>query len=301
MTALSYLYHNGSYLPSHEAFVSVSNRSFRYGDGLFESVALLDGRLLLLPLHLQRLLQGMQVLQMAAPSAWHQTDFWQAIIAHLAHLHHCRSARIRIQVYRNDGGWYLPTQHTVGLLVELLPLLQPLPHFTHTIPNQAYTLGVYTGVQKPYSTLSALKTTAALPYVIAAQYAQQHGYHDCVLLNPQQQIADSCGYNLFARYGSCLYTPPISDGGVAGVMRHYLLDLLSVAKRRQAASLTTVATRSLSVADLHQADELLLSNAVVGIRAVQRFEQQHYQHHPTAHQLSQLLNHQLSRSLQVTM
>lgn len=109
---------------------------------------------------------------------------------------------------------------------------------------------------------------------MAAVYAKENKLNDCLVLNANGKIADSTIANLFLVKGDTIFTPALSEGCVNGVMRKYLLESL-------AASNYQVEETIVSAEDLLAADEVFLSNAINGIRWVQRFRNKIYSHMKT--------------------
>ena len=99
---------------------------------------------------------------------------------------------------------------------------------------------------------------------MAATYARSHGWDDCLVLNSRERISDSSIANLFYVLGDTIYTPPLSEGGVGGVMREWLIRTLPGAGFR-------VIEKPVAPEDLLMVDEMFLSNAIRGVRRVGHF------------------------------
>jgi branched-chain amino acid aminotransferase len=99
---------------------------------------------------------------------------------------------------------------------------------------------------------------------MAAMYARNHGWDDCLVLNSRERIADSSIANLFYVTGDTIYTPPLSEGGIGGVMREWLLHTLPARGLK-------VIEKPVAAEDLILVDEVFLSNAIRGVRRVGHF------------------------------
>ncbi len=99
---------------------------------------------------------------------------------------------------------------------------------------------------------------------MAARYAKENKLNDCLVLNTNERIADSTIANIFLIKDQKLFTPPLSEGCVNGVMRRYIIEQYAVNE--------TVFT----VDDILSADELFLTNAMYGIRWVQQFREKKF-------------------------
>jgi branched-chain amino acid aminotransferase len=126
-------------------------------------------------------------------------------------------------------------------------------------------IGVFPHGRKACDSLANLKSGNFLLYALGARYALDHRLDDCLVLNTHERMADSCIANLFYTNKGMIYTPPLSEGCVAGVMRRFLLDRLP-------AWGFPIAEQPVTRGDLDDADEIFLTNALKGIRWVGDFE-----------------------------
>lgn len=283
------LFYNNTFIAPEQLHLSPANRSFRYGDGLFESMVMFNNRVPLLPCHYNRLCNGMKQLKMNVPTAW-SVNFFSEICAKLALTKELTNARIRLQVTRVDGGLYAPLSNEVDLLVEMQPIVYN--HFELN-PNGLH-IGVYTDTRKTQHFLSALKTANALPYVMAAIYAKENHFDECVLLNEKNTIADTGKCNLFVLKNNYLLTPPITDGGVDGVMRQTIFTLIG--NKKHPNSNVQLLEQSLTITDLESADEIFLTNAVNGIQWVQKFKHCQFNTHKISTFLTQIINQHIAHN-----
>lgn len=263
--------------------ITTANRSFRYGDALFESMVMFNEQVPLLRLHYARLTNGMKQLKMTIPTNW-SVNYFLDICTKLARSKELKNARIRLQVYRVDGGLYAPLSNNIDMVAEIQPIA-----YTHFELNpNGLRIGVYTDARKTQHFLSALKTANSLPYVMAAIYAKENFFDECVLLNEKNTIADTATCNLFVVKSNYLITPPIADGGVAGTMRQLIFEVLGNKKRYDGNLI--LSEQSLTTSDIATADEVFLTNAVKGIQWVQRFEQRILDTHQTSSFLTKIIN-----------
>ncbi|OLY93615.1 branched-chain amino acid aminotransferase [Cnuella takakiae] len=251
------LFSNGQFLDADQPLFDAANRSFRYGEGLFETIKVLNAAPLLWPLHLERLEQGLQVLQIHTPS-----EFFSIMVAALKELcayNGCSAAaRARLAVYRK-------ADDTLGYVLEATPLAPDAFRFNET----GWNLALCTDVRKQQDALSNLKTANYLTYLMAARFAAQKGVDEALVLNGENGICDGSRTNIFMVKGNRLYTPALREGCIAGVMRRYLLEN---ARRMDLAVVET----GIDLKDLLQADEIFMTNAIQGIRWVQYFEGREY-------------------------
>lgn len=247
---------NGHLHPFDSKVFGTNNRAYRYGDGLFETMRMMEGNLMYFKYHVERLFKGMQTLKLNYHKAFDQ-EFIASEIFSLARANKIyKNARIRFSVFREDGGWYTPEKNTFQYLIEI-----------ESLESSAYNaergliVDVYRDVRKDYSALSSLKTINSLPYVLAGVYRKENQLDECILLNREDNIVESISSNVFLVKENKVYTPSISEGCIDGVMRKVVIDLL---KKK---GITLYETK-LPVALLEHSDEIFLTNALKGIQSV---------------------------------
>jgi len=255
---------NGKFTDADKAVLLASNRSYRYGDGLFETMKVKDGAILLAAFHMERLFDGMSLLKMDVP-ALVTKDKLKDVILELCKQNKCEAlARVRLSVSRGNGGLY-DEDRKLQYLVECWPL----PSTVNQLNENGLMIDIFPDVAKSTDIFSNLKSANFLVYSMAAVYAKENKLNDSLVLNAHGRIADSTIANLFLMKGDTIFTPALSEGCVNGVMRKYLLASL-------AASNYQVEETIVSAEDLLAADEVFLSNAINGIRWVQRFRDKIY-------------------------
>jgi len=260
---------NGKFTDADKAVLPASNRSYRYGDGLFETMKVKDGVIQLAASHMERLFDGMSILKMDVP-ALVTKDKLMDIILELCKQNRCEAlARVRLSVSRGNGGLY-DEDRKLQYLVECWPLNQSV----NRVNENGLVIDIFPDAAKSTDRFSNLKSANFLVYSMAAVYAKENKLNDCLVLNANGKIADSTIANLFLVKGDTIFTPALSEGCVNGVMRKYLLESL-------AASNYQVEETIVSAEDLLAADEVFLSNAINGIRWVQRFRDKIYSHMKT--------------------
>ena len=253
-----YINLDGKLIESNQACLSANNRAFHYGDGLFESIRMINQQIPLLQLHLQRLHIGMAALEIKPPVDWN-LEFWKEQIAKVCHK--WSHARIRITVFRTEGGLYTPNYHDARFLIEA----EKLEEEQYQWNKDGLSVAICNIAQiHAGSLLSNLKTCNALPYVLGAIFARKHQLGDSLLLNQHERLVESSSSNLYLVREGMIVTPPLSEGCVDGVFRKFLL-------REMPKAGWNIQERPIRPADLRQAEEVFLSNAVRGIRWVKLF------------------------------
>lgn len=262
---MKYFIYNSKFFKEGSAVLSADNRGFKFGDGLFETMKSINGHIYFIDEHFARLWQGLQVLQFKIPR--HITpDLLQAeILALLKKNCHNKIARIRLTMFRAEGGLYDVINHTPHYLIQTWEL----PDETGTWNSNGLVLGIYPDVKKSCDILSNLKNNNFLPYAMAALQAKEQKWNDAVLLNTAGRICDTTIANIFLIKDEVIFTPALQEGCVAGVMRKNMIKLLTAGNYK-------IIEGKLSIDDLMNADEVFLTNSVYNLRWVQSIGDKKY-------------------------
>jgi branched-subunit amino acid aminotransferase/4-amino-4-deoxychorismate lyase len=277
-----YLSHNGNFILADTPVVSANNRSFRYGDALFETIRITNYNPQFLKEHLMRLYAGMDVLKMEMNPLLNATYLEHAILE-LAQKNNITSdGRVRLTVYRNEGGLYAPSDNKVSFLIEVYSL----DEIGYTLNTKGYTVDLFTEFKKAQNALSSIKSANSAIYVMAGIHKVQQQLDECLLLNDKHHIIEGISSNIFAVKNGVLYTPPVADGCVNGVMRKKIIEIAQENK---------IAVYEISVMQnvLLGADELFLTNTINGIRWAVAYKQKRY-FNDTSKKLTEKLNELIS-------
>lgn len=249
---------NGAFFPADATLLSVQNRSYKWGDGVFETMKVFNGKLLLEDLHFERLFVSLQLLGVEEKKSFSQNN----IIAQILEL--CRQnnclphARIRLAVFRNEAN---KAEYSIEAT--------PLDKMVNKWQQEGQVITLYPYARKSMDAFANLKSANFLPYVLAQRYAFEKGVDDAVVLNASNFLCDSSKANLFLIRGKAIYTPALHQGCVNGVMRRVVLE---EAKRIG----FRLHQDEVSEEDLLYADEVFLSNAIQIIRWVKSYKDQQY-------------------------
>jgi branched-chain amino acid aminotransferase len=252
---------NGRMVARDELVLPISNRGFKFGDGVFETMKVENGVLHLAPYHFDRLFTSLQLLQI-------RTSFSAASltenILQLCAANGCSGrARVRLAVFRTDTG-------DGGYCIEALEL----PEEKVLWNEVGWTIDVYPYARKAMDMFANLKSANYLPYVMADLYAKEKGLDEALVLNSQNLLCDASKANVFLVKEGEIRTPALHQGCVNGVMRRYVVEEL---KKKG----YVVKQAALSQTDLEDADEMFLTNALQGIKWVRRFWNSDYGHEQT--------------------
>jgi len=242
------------------------NRAFLYGDGVFETVKIVDNKILFLEDHYFRLMSGMRIVRMQIPMNF-TMEFLEEQILAVAKANGCEnSGRARITVYRNSGGFYLPSDNKVSYLINATPL----EHATYVFQKSDYEVDLYKDFYVTKQLLSSVKTTNKLINITGSIFADENGLQNCLLLNDSKSVIEALQGNIFMLTGNKLVTPPVNDGCLNGVMRKQVLTL---AKKNENIEVEEV---SISPFDLQKADEIFITNVIMGIQPVTKYRKKEF-------------------------
>lgn len=258
---------NGEFFSEDQAVMTVANRSFRYGDGLFESMRWMKGELKFADLHADRIRKGMKILKMEGYS---QIDnyFLKEKVSELVRRNKTGpNGRIRLTVFRDSDGLYSPTTNKMGYAIEITKLNEGI--YIPNKNNKGLIIDVFDEITKPVNSLSNLKTCNSLVYVLAGIFKNQHSLDEVLILNQNGFLCEAMSSNIFIVYQKQIYTPALIEGCIAGVMRNVVMRL---AKENG----LEVIEAQVNPAILNEADEVFLTNASRGIQWVMGYNSKRY-------------------------
>lgn len=251
--------YNGNFFRAGVPVITVKNRSFRYGDGLFETMRLHKGKIINSDFHFQRLFAGMQLLQFEIPSFFSDDYFIDSANQLLSKNFISQNARIRLMVFRGDEELFEIESNSTNYVLETFPLSGEIE-----LNEEGLIVDIFPGAAKSCDQFSNIKSNNYLTSVMAARFARKNNLHDAIILNASGRICESSIGNLFIAKDNKIVTPPLSEGCVAGVMRRRLIESSSIEET------------PLSVEELLSADELFLTNSIQLIKWVKQFRNKTY-------------------------
>lgn len=249
-----------------DANILAGNRAFLYGDSVFETVKILDGKVLFLEDHYFRLMSAMRIVRMEIPMNFTMEYLEEQILSTAASENFSGSCRARISVYRKEGGFYLPKDNNVSFLITVLPLEDSV----YRIEKDQYEVELYKDFIVTKHLLSTIKSSNRMINVTGSIFADENGYDNCLLINDEKNVIEALNGNLFMLMGNKLVTPPISEGCLNGVMRK---QILALAKKIETIE---VEEAPISPFDLQKADELFITNVVRGIQPITKYRKKEY-------------------------
>lgn len=210
---------NSRIIEASDYLIKTSNRSFCYGDGLFETIVTGVGRINLIEKHIQRLTRGCKVLGMEFPSALEPKSL-EAMIRNLQEQNGIDgNTRTKVIVWRNTGGLYTPNLSGTSFLIEIKASSGSLLQCIDKVDISDH-------IHTQLSPISFAKTTNALIYVMAGLEKKERELDEIILTDSNRNLAETHISNLFWLEDGAVYTPSLSTGCIEGIMRNTLIDLL---------------------------------------------------------------------------
>lgn len=266
-----------------KATLPISDRGLLLGEGLFETLPVIDGRAIWLSEHIERLAQAAQCLSLPFDRPSAEQD-----IQTLSNLAPEGRGIIRLSLTGGSGGR------------GLLPPTEPAPHRIASLmaypPTMAYdsvTLITSSIRRNEHSPASRIKSLNYLDNILAAKEAEEKRHDDALMLNSKGFVCCSTIGNIFTVIGNEIITPPISDGVLPGIVRQKLLDHTPEIG-------LSIQEYSLTYEDIKKADGLFLTNSLRLLRKVTHLDEHSYdqtQLNPVTDQCRALIDHLIDKQL----
>ena len=251
-----------------ESILTSKNRGYKYGDALFETLKVVNGKICFWEDHYFRLMASMRIMRMDIPMNF-TMEFLETEIIKTVEANNLAkvSARVRLNVDRGEGGKYLPNNSTINFSIIVEP--HENPFYTIDI-NKTYVVDLYKDFFMAPGLLSGLKSNNKALQVMGSIYANENDYDNCLVLNTNKHVIEALNGNLFLVKGDKIKTPPLEDGCLKGVMRKQVLEVLSKDVNLY------VEEASISPFELQKADELFITNVIKGIIPITQYRKKTY-------------------------
>lgn len=241
-----------------------NNRGFLFGDAVFETFKIVDNKILFIEDHYFRLMASMRVLRMEIPMNFTMEYMEEQILLSISAIQSTSNTfRARLTFFRDSEGLYLPTNNTsTKFLIQVTQLENEIYYNT----SEVYEIEIFKDFYAAKQLLSSLKTNNRLINITGSIYANENGYQNCLLLNNDKNVIEALNANVFVVSGNKIKTPPVADGCVNGIVRKQLIELISLSNDLE------FEEASISPFELQKADEIFLTNVIVGIQSVSKYK-----------------------------
>jgi len=245
------VFFNRQYVRIDEISISRNSRAFNYGDGFFETVKIINSQPFNFAAHFERIQFALNVLHITNN---YSKTFLEEKIAYLLKVNKIVNGSVKIHVSRSAEGRYLPESNNAELFISA-------SNGVVYKYNDPISLCFYDQQFKAPGSLSNLKSSSSLIYILASIYANQNNFDNALLSNTSGSVVEATNSNVFIVKGKLIYTPKLSDGCVDGTMRRWVLNQ------------TDVFERTIQKNDILEADEIFITNSINGVLPVNIVEE----------------------------
>lgn len=254
---------NGKLISSSEIS---ENRGLLYADALFETIKVSAGKLFFWEDHYFRLMASMRILRMEIPMNFTMEYLEEQIQKTLQESDRSQAYRVKVLIWRKSGGKYRPHTNDIEYLISYEKLENPF----YTLSDRPYTVELFKDYYVNSGLLSTLKSTSKTINVLGSIFAKENDFDNCLLLNENKQVVEALNGNLFLVSGYKIKTPPLSDGCLNGIIRKQLIAIIGQLPDY------ILEEASVSPFELQKADELFITNTIVGIQPITKYRKKEF-------------------------
>ncbi|MDT0559408.1 aminotransferase class IV [Ichthyenterobacterium sp. W332] len=248
--------------------ISVKNRGYKFGDGLFETIKIASGKILFWEDHYFRLMASMRIMRIEIPMHFTMEFLEDEVKKLLIALNlNSKNARVRITIDRGNEGGYLPKNYEVNFSIVCEDLDV---HFYKTPNHLRYEVDLFKDHFIAPGLLSSIKSSSKIPNILASIYAAENDLQNCLLLNTDKNVIEATNGNLFLVKNNLIKTPAIEDGCLNGILRKQLIGIIKYSDKYE------VEETSISPFELQKADELFITNVIMGIQPITKYRKKEY-------------------------
>ena len=254
--------YNGELLFQENIHLSLENRGFKYGDGIFETLKIKNNRIVFWEDHYFRLMASMRMLRMKIPMKFTLEFLENEILKTVAVHDNSNIYRVRLNVYRKDGGLYAPKTNEIDYLIDVKPF--------NYVTKEVYKVDVFKDFYNYSGLLSTIKTNNRMLNTLASIYAKENDLDNCVLINENKGVVEVTNANIFILKGNIIKTPALSEGCIKGVVRKKVIEIISKNKEFE------LVETSISPFEIQKADEVFITNAIIGVQPITHYKKKKF-------------------------
>jgi branched-chain amino acid aminotransferase len=249
---------NGELLFEENVKLSTENRGFKYGDAIFETIKVSNNRVIFWEDHYFRLMSSMRMLRMQIPMKFTLEFLEQEILKTVVIQDGATSYRVRLNVYRRDGGLYTPKTNKIHYFIDVKP--------NTYITKDVYTVDVFKDFYNYSGLLSTIKTNNRMVNTLASIYAKENDLDNCVLINENKGVVEVTNANIFILKGNVIKTPALTEGCIRGIVRKKVIEIIT--KNED----FTIEETTISPFEIQKADEVFITNAIIGVQPITNYK-----------------------------
>ncbi|MFT5958676.1 MAG: branched-chain amino acid aminotransferase [Polaribacter sp.] len=253
---------NGELVLKENIKLTTDNRGFKYGDGIFETIKVVNKKVVFWEDHYFRLMASMRMLRMKIPMEFTLEFLEKEILKTVAVLEEGTSFRVRLNVFRKDGGLYTPKTNSINYLIEASE--------SNYQTKETYEIDVFKDFYNYSGLLSTIKTNNRMLNTLASIYASENDLDNCILVNERKGVVEVANANIFIVKDNVVKTPALTEGCIKGIVRSKVIDILTKNKD------FTIEETVISPFEIQKADEVFITNAIMGIQAVTKYKKKSF-------------------------
>ena len=257
-----------------------NNRGFLYGDAVFETLKIVNNKILFWEDHYFRLMSSMRIIRLDIPETYTPEFLKENIIK----IHQKKSltgnSRVRITVFRYSSGKYRPESNTSSFIISS----EEVRESNYILNNGDYKVDLFKDFYLDNQLISSIKSNNKIINVVASIYSNENGLKNCILLNKDKMVVEFINSNIFTVNQGEIYTPKLSSGCLNGVMRKNLINILKL-------NSFEVFEEDISTFDLTKSDEIFGTNIIQGLFSVTNYRNKNYSNSISLKILNLLNNH----------
>ena len=249
---------NVDILDQEKFSLTAENRGFKYGDAVFETIKVVNNKVIFWEDHYFRLMASMRMLRMKIPMSFTLEFLEKEILSLVKANNTLQKSRVRLTIFRKDGGLYTPKTNEIDFLVEASELNQ-------NIKND-YKIDVFKDFYSYSGLLSTIKTNNKMLNTLASVFAKENDLDNCILINEKKGVVEVTNGNIFIVKDNVVKTPATTEGCIKGIVRKKVLEIISKNEEFK------VEETSISPFEIQKADEVFITNAIIGIQPVTQYK-----------------------------
>jgi branched-chain amino acid aminotransferase len=253
---------NGELVLKENIKLTIDNRGFKYGDGIFETIKVVNKKVIFWEDHYFRLMASMRMLRMKIPMEFTLEFLEKEILKTVAVLEEGISFRVRLNVFRKDGGLYTPKTNSINYLIEASE--------SNYQTKETYEIDVFKDFYNYSGLLSTIKTNNRMLNTLASIYASENDLDNCILVNERKGVVEVANANIFIVKDNVVKTPAFTEGCIKGIVRSKVIDILTKNKD------FTIEETVISPFEIQKADEVFITNAIMGIQPVTKYKKKFF-------------------------
>jgi branched-chain amino acid aminotransferase len=250
------LNYNGSIVAFDDVNITPDNRAYKYGDSIFETIKVINGKLVFWEDHYFRLMASMRMLRMKIPMNF-TLEYLEEEILKTISINNQNNSRVRLSITRKDGGFYTPTTNEIDYLIDCREIKSKT--------KNSYKVDLFKDFYLYSGHLSTIKTNNKLIHTLASIFAKENELDNCILLNERKGIVEATNASLFLIKGTLIKTPLLTEGCLKGIARQKVIQIIKSSGDYQ------IEEAIISPFEIQKADEVFVTNSIIGIQPVTNY------------------------------